>query len=60
MSDTVTDAEIKAAYDEQYSNVEPEVEFNASHILVETEEEAKAHAAFVEKLGEGALWNKFD
>ncbi len=23
-----------------------------------TEEEAKAHAAFVEKLGEGALWNK--
>lgn len=25
-----------------------------------TEEEAKAHAAFVEKLGEGALWNKFD
>ncbi|MGB7319466.1 MAG: DNA polymerase III subunit epsilon [Planktotalea sp.] len=25
-----------------------------------TDEEAKAHAAFVEKLGDGALWRKFD
>ena len=33
---------VQAAYDEQYGSAAPEKEFNASHILVETEEEAKA------------------
>ena len=34
--------DIQAAYKEQYSTAEPSEEFNASHILVETEEEAIA------------------
>jgi len=38
----VSDEAIQAAYDEQYGNLPPEPEFNASHILVETEEEAQA------------------
>lgn len=42
VEDAVTDEAIQAAYDATYANVEPEKEFNASHILVETEDEAKA------------------
>lgn len=38
----VTDDAIAAAYEAAYGNAEPEQEFNASHILVETEEEAIA------------------
>lgn len=38
----MTDEAIQAAYEEQYGNVEPETEYNASHILVETEEEAQS------------------
>ena len=38
----ISDEAIQAAYDEQYGNLPPEPEFNASHILVETEEEAQA------------------
>ena len=38
----VSEDEIQAAYDERFDGVEPELEFNASHILVETEEEALA------------------
>ena len=34
----VTDDDIKASYDEQFANFESQEEFNASHILVETEE----------------------
>ena len=37
----VTDEALQAAYDERYANAEPEKEYNASHILLETEEEAK-------------------
>lgn len=37
----VDEAAVQAAYDAQYAAIEPEKEFNASHILVETEEEAK-------------------
>lgn len=40
--DRVTDEAVQAAYDAQYGAVEPETEYNASHILVETEEEAQA------------------
>lgn len=39
--DAVTDEALKAAYDEKYADFEPGREFNAAHILVETEEEAK-------------------
>ncbi|WP_095587746.1 foldase protein PrsA [Actibacterium ureilyticum] len=38
----IDDAAIEAAYNEQFADVAPEQEFNASHILVETEEDAKA------------------
>ncbi|ALG88910.1 peptidylprolyl isomerase [Actibacterium sp. EMB200-NS6] len=36
----VTDEAITDAYQAQYASAEPETEYNASHILVETEEEA--------------------
>ena len=48
---TVTDEAVQAYYDENYANTEPEREYNASHILVETEEEA---TAIVEELEGGA------
>ena len=47
----ISDEEIQAAYDENFGNVAPEPEFNASHILVETEEEA---LALIEALNGGA------
>lgn len=40
--EAVTDEALQTAYDAAYAGVEPEMEYNASHILVETEEEAKA------------------
>jgi peptidyl-prolyl cis-trans isomerase C len=42
MEGAVTDEAVQAAYDAQYANAEPVQEWNASHILVATEEEAKA------------------
>lgn len=41
-NDAVTDQALQAAYDANYGNADPTPEFNASHILVETEEEAQA------------------
>ncbi|MGB3409426.1 MAG: peptidylprolyl isomerase [Jannaschia sp.] len=38
----LSDDDLQAAYDSQYGAAEPEVEYNASHILVETVEEARA------------------
>ena len=38
----VSDEALQAAYEENFASVEPDTEFNASHILVETEEEAQA------------------
>ena len=38
----VTDEALEAAYDAAYGDATPTTEFNASHILVETEEEAQA------------------
>jgi peptidyl-prolyl cis-trans isomerase C len=37
----VSDADVQAAYDERYADFTPATEYNASHILVETEEEAQ-------------------
>lgn len=51
ISDAVTDEKIQAIYDEQYADAEPTEEWNAAHILVETEEEA---ADLIVKLEEGA------
>ena len=42
LAEPVDDAALQAAYEEKYATVEPEKEFNASHILVKTEDEAKA------------------
>ncbi|MEM9972085.1 MAG: peptidylprolyl isomerase [Pseudomonadota bacterium] len=50
-SDATTDEAVQAAYDAAYGNTEAEPEFNASHILVETEEEA---VAIIEELDGGA------
>ncbi|HHS89354.1 MAG TPA: peptidylprolyl isomerase [Rhodobacteraceae bacterium] len=41
VAEGLTEEAIQAAYDEKYANAEPEKEFNASHILVETREEAE-------------------
>ena len=39
-SRTIGDEDLQTAYDARFEGVEPEMEFNASHILVESEEEA--------------------
>ncbi|WP_170426207.1 peptidylprolyl isomerase [Ruegeria arenilitoris] len=41
LEDAVTDEAIQAAYDAQFADFQGEDEFNASHILVETEDTAK-------------------
>ena len=51
MAAAVTDEAVAAAYEEQYAGVAPDKEFNASHILVETEEEA---TALIAQLADGA------
>lgn len=48
LADSVTRASVQAAYEAKYANAAPEKEFDASHILVETEEEAKALVATLE------------
>ena len=48
--DAVTDEALQKAYDEAFANAEPTPEWNASHILVETEEEA---AALITRLNAG-------
>lgn len=47
----ITDEEMQAEYDAVYGATEAAVEFNASHILVETEEEAQS---LIEALAEGS------
>jgi peptidyl-prolyl cis-trans isomerase C len=42
MAKAVSEEDVKVAYDAAYGSIDPQEEFNASHILVETEEEAKA------------------
>lgn len=49
--ETITDEEIRARYDKEVAATPPENELKASHILVETEEEAKS---VIEKLKGGA------
>ncbi len=44
----VTDEAIQTLYDERYADAEPVTEYNAAHILVETEEEAKAIKAEID------------
>tara|TARA_R110000850_G_scaffold32074_9_gene87897 strand:- start:126 stop:989 length:864 start_codon:yes stop_codon:yes gene_type:complete len=42
MESPLDEADVQAAYDEEYGNAEQGQEYNASHILVDTEEEAQA------------------
>lgn len=51
LADAVTEEDIQAAYEEQVLSVEPGIEYNAAHILVETEEEA---LELISKLNNGA------
>lgn len=44
----ITEADIQEAYDSQYGDIDPQSEYNASHILVETEEEAIAIKAEID------------
>ncbi|WP_432448569.1 peptidylprolyl isomerase [Aliiroseovarius marinus] len=48
ISGAVTDEALKAEYDAQFDGAEPTEEFNASHILVETEDKAKELIAELE------------
>ena len=49
--DGITDEAVQALYDEQVQEFEPQEEIRASHILVETEEEARA---LIAQLDDGA------
>jgi len=51
VSGAITEGALKKAYDEKYGNAEPETEYRAAHILVETEQEAKD---IVQMLADGA------
>lgn len=51
MATAVTPSTMQAAYEAQYADQAPGTEYNASHILVETEDAAKM---IVEELGAGA------
>ncbi len=51
LAGAVDEDKVQALYAENYVDAEPSVEWNASHILVETEEEA---AALIEELNGGA------
>lgn len=51
LAGAATEGDIKAAYDEVYGSADPAPEYNASHILVETEEAAKA---LIEEIEAGA------
>ena len=48
VANAVTDDALQAAYEEAYSDAEPTQEFNASHILVESEDKVKELIASLE------------
>jgi len=41
LNDALTDAALQEAYESRYADAEPETEYKAAHILVETEDEAQ-------------------
>lgn len=51
LKDAVSEDDLKAAYDAKYADMPEEFEYNASHILLETEEDARA---VIEDLNNGA------
>ena len=48
LQDAITEDDLRAAYDERVAGQEPSTEWRASHILVETEEEAREIVAELE------------
>lgn len=56
--DATTDAEVKARYDKEISSIPKQEEVKASHILVKTEDEAKAIIASLDKGGDFAALAK--
>ena len=48
VADAVDDAKVQAAYDSQAAEFKPEPEFSAAHILVDSEEKAKALKAEID------------
>lgn len=48
LQDAITEEDLRAAYDERVAGEEPATEWRASHILVETEEEAREAIAEIE------------
>jgi len=46
--DAVSDAEIQKAYDAKYKDMAPSLEYNVAHILVDSEEKAKALLAEID------------
>ena len=54
MSEPVSQADVQSAYDEAAKEFKPQKEFNASHILVATEDEAKAIEAQLKDGGDFA------
>ncbi len=48
VSDAVTDAAVQAAYDKEIASFQPQPEFHAAHILVDSEEKAKALKAEID------------
>ncbi len=51
MNEALTEEALQKLYDETYGNAEPETEYNASHILVKTREEAED---LIAQLADGA------
>lgn len=48
IKDAVSEAEIQKAYDAKYKDMEPSLEYHAAHILVDSEDKAKALLAEIE------------
>ena len=48
VADAVDDAKVQAAYDKQVAEFQPQPEFSAAHILVDSEEKAKALKAEID------------
>ena len=48
MADAVDDAKVQAAYDKQVAEFQPQPEFSAAHILVDSEEKATALKAEID------------
>jgi peptidyl-prolyl cis-trans isomerase C len=56
--ESTTDAEVKARYDKEIANIPKQEEVKAAHILVKTEDEAKAIIAALDKGGDFAALAK--